>query len=775
MAAEIKYKIFQMNPYIGEDEIIEMQDSINQNWITEGPKSKKFIETMLEYTGAKYGVLANNGTVALYLALKGAGIGEGDEVIVSDFSFFASAGAIHWAGAKPIFVDVRLDDLNIDSSKIESKITKKTKAIMPVHIYGRSADMDPILELAKKYNLKVIEDACQGLGVYYKKKRHTGSMGDAGCFSFFADKTITTGGEGGMVITNDEEIYKNMLYFRNQGRIKSGTFIHPCFGINFRMTDLAAGFGLAQFKKLDYIIKKKLENYRLYQELLKEVKNVKIFEETKYSNFIPFRINVFAKNLSQLMDFMDQNGVQTRGCFYPLHKQPIFSNMGFNDNDYPNSIYAFENAMSLPAHLGLTKEDIKYICGVINNFYKKNVCEEEKNNFVGDLQVEQQPNISNLKIAIATHVDTTGPSQNLLEFCLLNKADKTLFIGHPLYQENQFKSHWKLYEQGVLIREHERPKRKQMEVLKYAKEVILNLYWIVKSREKWDLYIGSDNLNAFSGIFLKWLGKVDKVVYYAIDFVPHRFESKILDKIYHWVDKFCVKHCDITWNLSPRMIEGREEYLNLNKKYRKKQILVPEGVWLDRIERLPIEQINLHHAVFLGQLKERLGVHKAIEAVPKILQSIPDFKFIIIGKGGDKEKFEKLACDLGVSEHIDFKGFIPDHRDAEKIIAQCAVGIATYSDEERTFSYFCDPSKTKIYMGCGLPVVMTDVFYNAKEIENAGAGKVVNFNSDEIAQAVVNIMSDRNRLEKYRKNAVDYVQNLDWNIVFKKSIKEGLL
>jgi perosamine synthetase len=362
-------KIFQMRPYVGEEEIAEIADSIRTNWITEGPKSKQFVDEILKLTGAKYGVLANNGTIALYLALKALGIGEGDEVIVANFSFYASASTIHWAGAKPVFVDIRKNDFNMDVSLIESKITSKTKAIMPVHIYGQSVDMDPLMKIARKHNLKVIEDACQGLGVYYKKDKHVGAIGDVGCFSFFADKTITTGGEGGMVVTSDEKIFEEMKYFRNQGRLTSGTFIHPKFGVNFRLTDLATGCGLAQLKKLDFIVNKKLANYNLYKKLLADVSEIEFLEEMEYSNFVPFRINVKVKNLEGIMKFMEDNGVQTRGCFYPLHKQPIFSELGNKDSDFPNSMYAYENAMSLPVHMELTPKDISYICDVIKKFY----------------------------------------------------------------------------------------------------------------------------------------------------------------------------------------------------------------------------------------------------------------------------------------------------------------------------------------------------------------------------------------------------------------------
>lgn len=364
----MQYKIPQVCPYFTNDEIKEVVSSIKDAWVTEGPKSKKFVEEILKLTGAKYGVLAPNGTLSLYMALMVLGIKSGDEVIVSDFTMMASSSAIYLTGAKPVFVDVSISDLNMDPSLIEKHITSKTKAIMPVHIYGHSADMDAIMKIAKKHNLIVIEDACQGHGLFYKKK-HVGTFGDVGCFSFFADKTITTGGEGGMVITNNKSLYEKLLYFRNHGRLNSGTFIHPRMGYNFRMTDLQCAVGLVQVKKFNEIKNKRLKNHSLYEKYLKGIKEIKIIGPHPYSNFVPFRVNIFAEKLPKLMEFLEKNGIQTRGMFYPLHKQPAYRIYKYKDKNYPNSIYAYEHGISLPVYYTLKASQIKYICDTIKKFY----------------------------------------------------------------------------------------------------------------------------------------------------------------------------------------------------------------------------------------------------------------------------------------------------------------------------------------------------------------------------------------------------------------------
>ena len=364
------YKIMQLEPYIGKEELSNLEQVIRSNWITEGPFAKEFVKNIREFTGAKYAVLASNGTLALFLALKALEIRSGDEIIVPDFTFIASGSSIVFAGGKPVFIDVDENNLNIDVSKIESLITEKTKAIMPVHIYGQSADMDPILEIANKYNLRVIEDAAQGYGVFYKGK-HTGTIGDVGMISFFADKTITTG-EGAVILTNDEEIYENLIYLRNQGRLSSGTFIHTQLGMNFRMTDLQCAVGVAQIKKFKKIKEIKLNNYNLYKDLLKNIEEIQFVDEVNYSNIVPFRTNIKVKRLQDLMAHLENNYIQTRGFFYPLHKQPCFSFLNYKSTDFPVANKLNETGLCLPVHCSLTNKDIIYICDSIKNFYSGN-------------------------------------------------------------------------------------------------------------------------------------------------------------------------------------------------------------------------------------------------------------------------------------------------------------------------------------------------------------------------------------------------------------------
>ena len=363
------YKIAQVHPHFGPSELKEVASSLEAAWVTEGPKSSAFVGEMLRMTGAKYGVLAPNGTLSLYMALMVLGIHKGDEVIVPDFTMIASSNAVYLTGAKPVFVDVSKEDLTIIPELIEKRITPQTRAIMPVHIYGHAADMGAIMKIAKKHDLFIVEDACQGVGLRYKGK-HVGTFGEFGCFSFFADKIITTGGEGGMVVTNNAKLYEELRYFRNQGRLTSGTFIHPRIGYNFRMTDLQCAVGLAQIRQYDKILAKRLRNCSLYEKQLEGITQIQIIKPKSYSNFVPFRFNMFAERAAELMKFLEQNGIQTRGMFYPLHQQPCYMMYSYDDRDFPNTIFAYEHGLSLPVYYDLKMSDISYICNTIQKFYE---------------------------------------------------------------------------------------------------------------------------------------------------------------------------------------------------------------------------------------------------------------------------------------------------------------------------------------------------------------------------------------------------------------------
>jgi len=366
-------KVPQFMPFVGMEEYEAIKQCFETNWITEGPLAKEFNKKLCEKIGVKYGVYAPNGTLALILGLKALGIKHGDEVIIPDVTFFASATSVEFVGAKPVFVDV-CEDLQINIEDCERVLTDKTKAIMPVHLFGFTPDMDKVEKFAKKHNLLVIEDAAQALGIKWKGQG-CGSFGDVGCFSFFADKTLTTA-EGGFVTTNNEEIYDKLLFLRNQGRRDRGTFIHPEMGYNFRMTDIQCAIGLAQLKKFDGLVEKKSHIHKKYTELFSDFDHIDIFQPPpEVAPFVPFRVILKTKNneAASLMEHMRANDVEPRMFFYPLHLQPAFECWSDDDRydrkNFPVSEKSYNNGICLPSFVSITDEQIEYVCKTIKDFY----------------------------------------------------------------------------------------------------------------------------------------------------------------------------------------------------------------------------------------------------------------------------------------------------------------------------------------------------------------------------------------------------------------------
>lgn len=362
----MKKIILNTEPWVGREELAQVTQSIKARWLSGGPKLKEFQEKIAKTCGVKHGIACCNGTQALYIGLKILGVGPGDEVIVPDFTFVASSNAVVWTGAKPVFVDVEPKTFNIDPRKIEKAITKKTRAIMPVHIYGQAANMTEVMRLAKKHKLLVIEDAAQAIKVTWRG-RPVGSFGDVACLSFYADKAMTTG-EGGMVLTNSDELARKAVVLLNQGRTGRGWYIHDELGYNFRMTDIQAGIGLAQFKKLPRIIKKRAQNEKLYKKYLADVLQVKFPYVSGEGNRTIWRITVLVKDPGALLEFLDKEGIKCARTFYPLHLQPCYKNLSIK-GDFGNAQYIYDHLLRLPSGTGLTPQEIFYVCQKIKEFY----------------------------------------------------------------------------------------------------------------------------------------------------------------------------------------------------------------------------------------------------------------------------------------------------------------------------------------------------------------------------------------------------------------------
>lgn len=368
-------KIPQMSPWMGAEEIAGITATVEDNWITEGPRSAEFVERLKTLMGAPHAVLAPNGTLALYLGLIAMGIAPGDEVIVPDVTFIASANAVVMAGATPVFVDVNERNFQIDLTHADALITRRTRAVMPVHLYGMAADMTTVTAFAARHGLMVIEDAAQAMGVHYRGQ-HAGTFGDIGSFSFFADKIITTG-EGGLVVCRETRMFERLQLLRNQGRLNRGSFVHPAIGYNFRLTDLQAAVGLAQLDRLNRIIERKRAILGWYHEELDRVDQVNFTQVEDGSDHVPFRAVLMADAAAKLMAFMEERGIQGRTSFCPLHKQPCFEHLGrdcggvldLRDETYPNAVMSYERGILLPCFPTLTREQVHYIGKVIREFY----------------------------------------------------------------------------------------------------------------------------------------------------------------------------------------------------------------------------------------------------------------------------------------------------------------------------------------------------------------------------------------------------------------------
>jgi len=358
-------------PVFDEKELEYVTECILSGWVSSGGKfTKLFEEIMADYCNAKHGIACSSGTTALHSVMLVAGIGTGDEVIVPSLSFIATANAVTYTGAKPVFVDSENETWNIDPSQIEQVITPKTKAIIPVHLYGQPADMDPILEIARKNKLYVFEDAAEAHGAKYKGKT-VGALGDAGVFSFFGNKIITTG-EGGMIVTNDDKIAEQSRFLRDHGMSKERRYWHTTLGYNYRMTNLQASLGVAQMEKIDSILQKKKEIAECYSESLKGIPGIIHPPKVDWSDNVYWLYSIlinkekFGTGVERVVKSLGEAGIDTRPVFPPIHTQPIYK----TGQCLPVSERISKIGVSLPSAPNLKKEKIKIISEVIKTCAK---------------------------------------------------------------------------------------------------------------------------------------------------------------------------------------------------------------------------------------------------------------------------------------------------------------------------------------------------------------------------------------------------------------------
>lgn len=347
--------------------VIECMES---NWISSrGKFIDEFEEKFSLWTGSKYSASVSNGTVALHLALLALDVGAGDEVIVPTFTYVASVNAIAYVGATPVFVDSLPGSWQIDPMDIERKISKKTKAIMAVHLYGQPADMLKIMTIAKKYDLKVIEDAAEAFGSKIGNC-HVGTYGDISTYSFYGNKTITTG-EGGMVVTNNFDLDKRVRKLKGQGLAGTKEYWHDEIGYNYRMTNICAAIGVAQLNVADSILAKKRHIAELYKKLLLDLPLSFFWEISGTTS--SFWMNCIKVDIPAdrdiLRDFLKKQGVETRPGFFPSHTMPMF--IQYNKSEYPVALMLAASVINLPSSPAMSDDDVIYVVNVIKNFFKE--------------------------------------------------------------------------------------------------------------------------------------------------------------------------------------------------------------------------------------------------------------------------------------------------------------------------------------------------------------------------------------------------------------------
>jgi perosamine synthetase len=371
-------QIYLSRPDITAKEIDAVCEVLRGPDLSLGPKLTEFEKAFTDYTGSKRAVAVNSGTSGLFLSMLALGIATGDEVITTPFTFIASASSIMMVGAKPVFVDIDPENLNIDPAKIEARITERTKAILPVEVYGNPAGLDKVSEIAKKHNLPVIEDSCEALGSELNGKK-AGTFGTMSVFGFYPNKQITTG-EGGMILTNNDSLADMCVSLRNQGRGPDGTWLgHDRLGYNFRLSDINCALGIVQLSRIEQIKTKRLQVAKWYQQMLADETRLIVPTEPDGCDMSWF---VFVVRLADgftldhrdhILREMRNENIQVSNYFPPVHLQPFMVELfGYSQGDFPVTEAASKSTIALPFHNNLTKDEVAIVCKTLKEVLDKN-------------------------------------------------------------------------------------------------------------------------------------------------------------------------------------------------------------------------------------------------------------------------------------------------------------------------------------------------------------------------------------------------------------------
>ena len=348
----------QIVPVLGPEEREEVLKVMNSGFITEGRKTREFEADLAKYFGVPHALVVNNATMALAIALRGLGIGPGDEVIVPDFTFIATANAVSLAGAVPAFADVSRETFTLDLADAERRITSRTRAIIPVHLNGRASDMRQAADFARKHKLALIEDAAQAMGSA-QRGQFLGTFGDAGVFSLGTTKIITSG-QGGIILTRRRDLHEAFARIKDHGRLVRSAEIHDTIGFNSKFTDLQAALALAQFRKLPERVEKKRQIFRWYRDFLARAAEIAMPPMDLLEN-VPWFVDVLCDDRAGLASAMKAAGIEPRNFYLPIHSQPCYRIEG----NYPVTQEISARGLWLPSSVNLTQADVACICAEI--------------------------------------------------------------------------------------------------------------------------------------------------------------------------------------------------------------------------------------------------------------------------------------------------------------------------------------------------------------------------------------------------------------------------
>ncbi|MEK7533826.1 MAG: glycosyltransferase [Patescibacteria group bacterium] len=380
-------------------------------------------------------------------------------------------------------------------------------------------------------------------------------------------------------------------------------------------------------------------------------------------------------------------------------------------------------------------------------------------------------NFEEQKFIVATHQMVYGAPQALKDYLIQKNTKELVFIGLPFHEQRT--TFFEVYEKNKKIFSKLFSRKFSFGFLDYILDFLTVFYLILKQNHKYDFFFGVDGLNCLAGLLLKKMKKVNHVVFYSIDFAPIRFKNKILNYIFHAIEKICVNKSDLVWNVSPRIAEGREQFLQI-KNDPTHQVVVPIGIWNKNIKKRDFKDVKKHQLLFVGHLLEKQGVQLVLDAIPDIAKRISDFKFVIVGGGEYENALKEKIKKLQIEKYVYITGWIREREKLDDMMSESACAIAVYKPEKEklyNFTYYSDPTKLKDYLGAGLPIILTDVSYNASEIQEQKCGIIVDYERKSVVETILKLMGDSRKLQKYRENAISMANRYEWSNILDKAFK----